>query len=229
MTFNIDLSSDIEEAMKDVDKFFHSQIPFTLATAMNNTIFDVRSEIVNNTWSRAFTVRNPRIASLNWRVDKIITGGGNAHSFRGFKGGEIDNMFVQLRQRSDLKGGMRDWVEGHTEGGNKTPRGSQIAIPMKGDMRSKNGRITAGNKPRNITNKKGHFLMGGKNVEKQYIGYRAKGSKSIEFKYTFKRRAKINKTFYFYRDANIIVDRNFNKHWGNAMSVVINRSRFNSG
>jgi hypothetical protein len=228
--FDIDISSDIEDAMKDVDDFFYGQIPFTIATAMNDTMFDVKSRIVTVTYNNAFNVRNSRFPNILWRVDKIITGGKYSTSFRAFKGGQIDNMFVTLRQRTDLKGGDRGWTENHVTGGVKTPRGSSIAIPKNGDdLRAKNGRIRKPNKPSNITNKKDHFLMRDKAGRKRFIAKRTKGSKSLEIKYTFVKSANIKAKFRFYEDAFDEVERKLGHNWSAVMSRVINKSRFHPG
>ena len=225
MMLDVDISSDIEEVMRETDGFFRGQIPFTIATAMNDTMFDVKRGIVETTYGRAFSVRNARFPNILWRVDKIITGGRNASSFRGFKGGDIDNMFVTLRQTMD-----RGYMQDHVIGGTKTPRGSSIAVPKDADkMRSKNGRIRKPNKPLNITTKKDHFLMKDKGGRKRFIAKRTKGSRSLEIKYTFTKAAQIKPTFNFYSDGFDTIDRVLLRHWGSAMARVVNKSRFHPG
>lgn len=222
---DVDISSDIEDVLADVDGFYHRQIPFTLATAMNNTMFDVRSKIVNETFGAAFNVRNSRFPNILWRVDKIITGGRNAGSFKGFKSGSIDNMFVTLRQTMD-----RGYIQDHVVGGTKLPQGSSIAIPKNGDsMRSKNGRIMKRNKPFSITERKDHFLLKDKGGRKRFIAKRTKGSKSLEIKYTFTKQASIKPKFRFYEDSFGVIERNLLNHWADAMTTAIDRSRFNRG
>jgi len=133
-------------------------------------------------------------------------------------------MFVTLRQTMD-----RGYIEDHSEGGVKTPRGSLIAVPKDGDsMRSKNGRITKRNRPFNITNKKDHFLMKDKGGRKRFIAKRTKGSGKLEIKYTFTKQATIKPTFRFYPDAFDTIDRVLLPHWGNAMVRVVQRSRFHA-
>lgn len=230
MITDIDISSDIEEVMRDVDVFFRGQIPFTIATAMNDTMFDVRRRIVDSTYHKAFNVNNARFPGLLWRVDKIITGGRNAGAFRAFKGGQIDNLFVTLRQRGDLKGGGRDWMENHVTGGTKLPRGSSIAIPVdKWDRKNKGGSTKKREKPFYITNKKDHFLMTDKSGRKRFIAKRTKGSKSLEIRYTFAKLAVIKPKFRFYEDAFDTIERVLLNHWATNMTIVIDRSRFHPG
>lgn len=223
--FDVDITSDIEDVMRETDGFFYGQIPFTLATAMNDTMFDVKRGIVETTYDRAFNVRNSKFPNRLWYVDKIITGGKYAASFRGFKGGDIDNMFVTLRQTLD-----RGYMQDHVVGATKLPRGSSIAVPKDGNkMRSKNGRIRKPNKPFNITNKKDHFLMKDKGGRKRFIAKRTKGSKSLEIKYTFTKAATIKPTFNFYSDSFDTIDRTLLSHWGSAMARVVSKSRFHPG
>jgi hypothetical protein len=223
--YNVDISSDIEDVMKDVDDFFNRDIPFTLARSMNDTMFDVRRRVVNSTFDKTFNVRNSRFPNTLWRVDKIITGGKYSTSFRGFKGGQIDNMFVTLRQTLD-----RGYMEDHVAGGKKTPRGSSIAIPKNGNsMRNKGGSIRKRDKPFNITNKKDHFLMRDKAGRKRFIAKRTKGSKSLEIKYTFTKAAQIKPKFRFYEDAFDTIERVLLNHWATQMTIAIDRSRFHPG
>ncbi len=222
MLTDVDITSDIEDVMKEVDGFFHKQIPFTIATAMNDTMFDVKSRIVTITYRNAFNVRNTRFPEQLWHVDKIITGGRNATSFRAFKGGEIDNMFVTLRQKWD-----RGYMQDHVTAGTKTPRGSSIAIPKNADkMRNKGGSIRKSNKPLSITNRKDTFLIKDKAGRKRFIAKRTKGSKSLEIKYTFVKSARIKVKFRFYEDAFDEIDRKLVGNWSSIMSRVVNKSRF---
>ena len=228
MLFDVDITSDIEDVMKDVDAFFYKDVPFTLATAMNKSMTDVYRRVLYSTYEKAFNVRNLSYRKNVWKLAKIITGGKYSMSFRGFKSGQVDNMFVTMYQRSDFGGGS--WMEKHVEGGTKFPRGSTIAVPRNGDsMRNKGGSIRKRDKPMNITNKKDHFLMKDKGGRKRFIAKRTKGSKSLEIKYTFTPAAKIKPTFRFYADAFDTIDRTLLNHWANSMTLVISRSRFVPG
>lgn len=222
--FEVSMQSDIEDAIKEVGDFFRREIPFVTALTMNDTMFDVKRTIVDQTWPNAFTVRNARFAEWNWRVAPIRVGGRNAASFRGFKSGELDNMFVTLYQRSDGNGGVREWTENHVTGGTKTPRGSHIAVPNKDGMRNTGGSIKKREKPVNITNRKDTFLAKDKSGRKRFIAKRT--NNGLDIIYQFVKQAQIKPKFKFYEDAFETIDNRLMTHWDDQVNRVIKRSRF---
>ena len=219
MTINIDIQSDIERAMKDVSSFFNKDIPFTVAGALNDTAFDVRRRIVGSTFPKAFTVRNQRFPGTLWRVSKISTAGGSSQ-LKAFKTGASSQMTAMVEQKLD-----REYIVRHITGGTKLPRGSSIAIPVRGEgLRTKSGRIGKRSRPIEIVNRKDHFLKRDKSGRKRYIAKRVGGR--VELVYVFAKQARIKKTFRFYEDAFDTTYRTFPGHWSNRMSRVIARSRF---
>jgi hypothetical protein len=218
----VDISSNIDEIMEQTNRLFERQIPYVTAVAINNTLFDVRKYIVNITYPKAFKVNNQRFAAINWRVDKIkVSGDGGLSSF---KRGDVNTMSGMVYQKT-LTGGIREWTENQAEGGTKTPRGSMIAIPTDpAARRNKGGSVKKRDKPRNITNKRGHFIIkrGGKPL---LIAKRKKGQ-PMEVIYNFVPSAQIKPTFRFYPDAYKVVDRVIGGHWSSAMTRVINKTGF---
>lgn len=218
--YEVDITSDIAQAMQDVDVFFEKDIPYTVAGAINDTAFDVRKRIVGSTYPKAFEQRNARFPGALWTVDKIALGGADSQ-LSAFKAGDIDTMSAMVRQKLD-----RGYIEDHIEGGTKTPRGSSIAVPTggTGNLRTKSGRIAKRNKPREIVNRKDHFLAKDKSGRKRYIARRT-GS-ALEIVFIFAKQAEIAPRFRFYQDAFDTVDRTMLRHWGTRMARVVNRSRF---
>lgn len=229
----INITSDIDEAIDEVGDFFRGDIPFVTAVAINNTLFDIRRRNIGSTYPKAFKVRNVTFPKVNWTIDKVAIGGGKSQNIKAssglkaFKGGWSNNMFGMYRQKA-LNGGMREWTELQVDGGTKTPRGSAIAIPVNGDsMRNKGGSISKRNKPRNITNRKDTFLVKDKAGRKKFIASRSGGK--LDVKFTFAKTANIKPRYRFYEDAFDTVDRVILPHWGTALATVVARSRFDPG
>ena len=217
---NFDITSDIDEVIREVGTFFERDIAFTVAGAMNDTAFDVRKRIVGTTFGNAFNQRNPRFPNILWRVDKVRTGGAGNDLSR-FRAGEIDSMTALVRQTLD-----RDYIENHVVGGTKLPRGSSIAIPANGGngLRTKTGRIAKRNTPIRITDRRDHFLAKDKGGRKRFIARRS--SSGLEIVFRFKQSVDIKPRFRFYQDAFDTVDRVMLRHWGRRMAQVVNKSRF---
>jgi hypothetical protein len=219
--YDVDIQSDIDEVIKEVGEFARTQVPFALAGAMNDTMFDVRKRIVNSTYEKAFTVRNKAYPGRLWRVDKIPLGGPKS-PLPEFKAGAVTTMTVTLRQRQD----QGDYFERHVDGGTKIPRGNTIAVPADGggSMRTSQGRIAKRNKPRNIVKQKDTFMMRDKAGNKRFIAKRS--GKTLDVLYVFAKTAKIKPTFRFYTDAFDTVDRVMLRHLGMRMARAIKTSRF---
>lgn len=219
--YDVDITSDINDVIWKTDEMFRREVPFTVARAMNNTLFDVRKRIVGATYPKAFDVRNQRFAGALWTVDKVSTGG-SGNQLSSFRAGEIDGMTGMVRQKLD-----RDYIETHITGGTKMPRGSSIAIPGRGksaELRTKTGRIAKRSRPLAITNQKDVFLKKDKSGKKRYIARRT--DTSLDILFVFAEQAKIKRRFRFYEDAFDTVDRVMIPHWHQEMRRVIRRSPF---
>jgi len=220
VTITIDISSDIDKALREVGDTFERQIPFAMAGAITDTAFDVRRRVVGSTWNNAFDVRNKALPKRMFRV-MDETGapmrGGARNVSRQLKTTGVAEISV-----GDSLG--RDWTHEQAEGGTKTARGTNIAVPVKPDtLRSPTGRIRKPNKPLAITNKKNHFLLkkGGRKV-----AIMKRDGKSTTAVYLFIKSAPIPKRFRFYEDAEDTTLRVFPGHFDNRFARAIRTSRF---
>lgn len=219
----LDVSSNIKEVIDQTSIFFYQEIPYALAVSINNTLFDIRRRVVESTWQNAFNVRNTRFPGRLFRVDKISVGGPGSQ-LKGFKTGRVN--FIQGMVYQTLP---RDWTENQAFGGTKRPqRGRSIAIPKNPElMRTSTGRIAKAKKPRNITDRRDHFMIkrGG---SPHLILRRDRGAERAEVVYFFKDTAKIEKRFRFYEDALETIDRVFPRHFSNAFHQATRRSPFSA-
>ena len=227
MRINID--SDIEQAMREIDDTFYRQIPFALASAMNDTMFDARERVIGPTYDKAFTRRNSRAARASWNVEKVATGGRNAELFRGFKsgGGTIEVLVKQRALRG--RGGASNFLEyyeRHVTGGTKSPtRGEGVAIPTRHaeGFRNSQGSMRAAKKPTQLRNKKNVFVAeSGRN---RVIMERKKDG-SVTPWYVLVPNAQISPTFRFFEDGIDTIQRVFSGHFNLRMNRAIRQSRF---
>ncbi len=207
---NIDVSSDIDEAISSVGDFFRSQIPYATSVALNNSIFDVRTEIVDTTWPKAFKVRNPRIASLLFNVKPLST---------------KRTLMTMLTQNQSLRGGSRDWIENQAHGGTKRGHtGGRVAIPANAEkMRTPTGRIRASLKPTRLKGTKGVFSI--QSGAKTLVMKRT-SKHIVKVMYAIVPQADIRKRFRFDEDTISTAIRVFPGYWRLAMNTVIAKSRF---
>lgn len=202
----VDISSDIDAAIRDVGDFAWTQVPFATSQAINNTIFNVRSTIVNETYPRAFEVRNKRFASRLWQVTQKA------------KKNELEAMLTQTLDR--------EYFQNHTRGGVKTGRsGGRVAVPAKPDaMRTGTGRIRKNLKPQALGQKKNFFVV--QKGTKKFILRRNGRSGDVELVYAIVPSAQIKSSFNFFEDAQAVTLREFPGLWNMAMNVAIRSSRF---
>ena len=200
----VDITSDIDRAISEVGDFFRSQIPFGTSVALNNTAFDVRYGTVNETWPKAFKVRNRALPGVMFRVRGKAT---------------KKDMVVNVAQVLD-----RDWPTRQATGGVKTGRrGGRVAIPAEPvKMRTATGRIRAALKPNRVKDQKGVFSVqkGGKTLVLKRV------RKKVNLIYSIVPSARIPKKFMFYEDATTTTLRVFPGYWNLAMNAAIAKSRF---
>lgn len=198
------IESDIDAATRDVMEFFSEQVPFAFSMALNDTAFQVRKQIVEVTFNRDFTVRNPSFARALFRTGDKAT---------------KRNLLTSVGQVA-LRGGDRGYIETHAEGGTKTPRGRNIAVPLKpGNVRTSTGRVKSTKKPRNLKNS---FF---RNVKGNTVLFERK-KKNIEAVYVLQKSAPIPKRFDFYEDAMMKATEVFSGAFGSSMDKAIRSSRF---
>jgi hypothetical protein len=201
----VDVSSDIDAAIAEVGDFFRSKIPRATKDAINFSAFDIRNEIVNVTWAKAFKVRNRVFPGRLFRVTKTAT----KSDMVAFIGNTLHGQ------------GYDEMLASHATGGARKARG-RVAIPaMPEKMRTTTGRIRASMKPRNL---KDTYTV--KTGTRTLILKRAGRSKKPELLYSIVPSVKIRKTFDFYDDATATGIRVFPGYWRVAMNEAIAYSRF---
>lgn len=201
------IESDIGPATRDVMNFFKDQVPFAFSMALNDTAFQVRKEIVEVTFNRDFTVRNQSFARALFRTGDKATKA---------------NLMTSVGQVT-LRGGDRNYIATHAEGGVKTPRGRNIAIPLApSEVRTSTGRVSASKKPRNLKNS--YF----RNVKGNTVLFERKKNKT-EAVYVMKPSAPISKRFNFYEDAMTTATTVFPGLFDAALDRAIKTSRFFPG
>lgn len=224
---DIDISSDIDAALRELPDFFQSQVPFALAGAVVDTAFDIRRRIVGSTWGEAFDVNNARFPGVLFRVKE--PGGG-----RPVGSGAAAGMARQLRGDGtagvDVGGVLpRGYTEDHAQGGTKKPKGATIAIPTEpSTVRTSTGRVSKPKKPLNITKRRDTWLLekGGRKVAIMQKKHGAKDSTAI---YIFAKSAEIPKRFRFYEDATDTALRVFSGHFDARFAAAVRSSRFFPG
>ena len=204
--YNID--SDIDQATRDCVNFFSDQVPFALASALNDTAFEVRKRIVEVTFNRDFSVRNPTFPKLLWKVENKAT---------------KRKLEVEVNQQA-VGGKLHDYIERATSGGVKTPRGANIAVPINpGAVRGAKGAVRKAEKPRNLKNS---YI---RNVNGNLILFERKRGKESVAKYVLQKNAKIEPIFRFYEDADYQAFWTFPAAFERGMDRAIRSSRFFPG
>jgi hypothetical protein len=201
----INVSSDIDRAVAEVGDFFRSQVPYAVSRAMNSTMFDVRKQIVEVTYPKAFTVRNPTLPKILWRITKKA----------------VKRDLVAILEQVDLGGKPRDWTEVQVTGGTKK-LAKNIAIPTQpGKERTATGRIAKSMKPLAL---KKTFVVS-KNGKKFIFQRKRKGA---ELMYVVVPSAEIKSTFPFYDDAFQVINERFVPNFAREFNLAVANSRLKS-
>jgi hypothetical protein len=197
------IESDIDATTRDVMNFFGDQVPFAFSRTLNDVAFQVRKEIVEVTFNRDFTVRNKSFARGLFRTGDKAT---------------KRNLMTSVGQVLD-----RGYIGVHASGGTKSPRGTNIAIPLSpGKVRTSTGRVASAKKPRNLKNS---FF---RNVNGNTILFERK-KKTVEAVFVLKPDAPIKKTFDFYEDALTTATTVFSGSFDAQLDRAIRSSRFFPG
>lgn len=201
----INITSNLDEAMKEMTELERNQVPFATSLAMNETIKDIRKRIIAVTWPKAFEVRNKRFPGVVFRM-------------KFSKKGDLEAVLY------DQLG--REYLERHTTGGvKKANSGGNLAIPVN-VRRAPTGRIPKNRKPRVITAKKSTFIRRGKSGHNLIIE-RVKGETFV--RYVLAPSARIDSTFRFYEDAMDTFNRVIEGHWNTGMTRALRTSKVFSG
>ena len=208
----INVKSNISTFAKAMDAFGRNQIPFATANALTSTAFDVRKQIVDDTYPNSFTVRNKRFASAMFRVEPA----------------NKRNLTARVYDKLG-----RDYMTTQAEGGFKRPRGSNIAIPSRQIKRTASGKVPKGKQPRNVLGGRAYktTLDSGQPVIAEQVGRGAARKQRVL--YLLEKIARIPKRFPFYEDANKkaqrVFDRNFAKSFAFAKRTAQRKAKGTSG
>jgi hypothetical protein len=221
----IDITHDLEAAMKNTDDFFWKEIPFAMSGAMIDTMYDVRRRNVGSTYPNAFTVRNKAFPAKLWRIKADGSDALYSTLRRALKAGMGELMLEQQLLPSSGGGSTdRDYMSRHASGGTKTSnRGGSVAIPIDID-RTGTGRIPIAKTPKRMLNKKNTFIQRGKSGRSHVVERKRNGT--IRVWYILTPQAKINKRFQFFEDGVDTVENVFPGHLNTRMNRIIAKSRF---
>ena len=187
---NVDISSNLTTVQKAI-KGLSQQFPFAMSGALNDTAFAVRKQIVERTYPKAFKVKNNVLPKTMFRVEKA--------NKRKLSAAVFDRL-------------NKNYMVDQAEGGIKTPRGSNIAIPGKDLKQRAKGGVTKANRPRNLLNKKGVFKTKSTRSGQPIIVRRAtKKRYPLQMMYILEPSGTIKKRFDFYEDGNATARREISK------------------
>lgn len=183
-----------------------NQIPFATALALTRTAQDAQAEVRRGLRPGAsnFVIRNDFVA-------KGIL----------FTAAKKDTLQAAVFSRDDF-------MVKQEKGGTKTPRGSNVAIPI--DVRTnKRGIVTQANRPRQILNKPDVFVarMGGLLGVWQRLGKRAakKSGRALKLLYVFKPSVPIRARFGFADTVRRVVTERFARQMGLAIERALRTAR----
>jgi len=204
----INVKSNISKFAKAIDAFGRDQIPFATAMALNDTAKDVRGKIINDTWPSEITQRNERFmkAALTPISKRNSDVWATKRNLRAVVGTTRTKM-------------QRDYLQRLTEGGTKTPRGSNLAIPSRDNTvtRLGGGGIKKADRPRQLLRRKGVFIQ--KLVRSGDMAILRRVGKErypLQMLYLLEPSGQIKKQFDFYEDANTTARRAFGKNFAHS-------------
>lgn len=204
MSFPIQVKSNAKEVGRFLLNVHQKQIPFATAGALTSTAFDVRKELIESTYPKAFALKNKTFPRVVTNVKKASK----------------RNLVASV---GNVSGRVIDYLSLHAEGGVKTPRGNSLAIPTKNTKRGSKGAVPKAQRPRALLAKKGAFVtsINGTRV----IMQKEKRGGVAKVKYVLTPKAKIDKALRFYEDARRVVNKVFDHNFSKAFFRAIKGSR----
>lgn len=220
----VDITSDIDEAMKDVAKFFNRQIPYATMLSINATARDVQAKLRGDTIPNAWTVRNKALTNaMTTFIPDEKSGQGGLFKTNNFLKGKDSIVIGPARgQNGHLAG--EGFAERQVTGATKTPKNQHIAVPQIGPglKRLAGGSIPAGKKPKNILDNERFFIKGKAIYEKM-----GKDGNRLRYRYALPTQAKGTTNLSgFFPAAFATVTAVFPGHFETAMNRAISTSRF---
>ena len=204
MGFPIKVKTNIKEVSSWLRSIHSKQIPFSTSVALNNTAFDVRKQLVEKTYQKAFKLRNSKLPSYATRVKKATK-----------------NKLIAVV--GNISGRELDFLVTQAEGGIKTPKGRSLAIPSNNTKRNSKGAVPKAQRPRQLM-AKGKSFITSVNGTRVIMEQKSK-KKAPVVKYILTPSAKIDKALQFFEDGNKVVDRVFKRHFVQAFSRAIKTAR----
>jgi hypothetical protein len=203
----ITIDHDIDACQRDLIEFFSDQVPFALSGALTSTAFEVVDHVRGPVWSNAFDVKNTALPKYAFKVLKKATKRdlnadlGNAPKFEDYK-----------------------WFEDQSDGGVKTPRGRNIAIPVDpAAVRKSGGAVAKRMKPANL--KRSYIRQAGSKKLIFEVKGRGKSETSV-LRYVLQTTAMIAPTFPFYAESEQKALSVFSGHFETRFDAAIRSSRF---
>lgn len=209
----ISVKSNVDQLSRRI-RSYRDQIPQATAVALTKTMFDVRQEIVQNTWPKSVIMRNKAFMGRALRVEIANKRKLSAVLFDSLK---------------------KEYLAKLESAGTKIPTGNHLAIPardVKNLIRSANGAVKKSFKPRALLNKKRFFINTLKNgvdaILERPSGYESGKRKNRILKrgplkvwYLLEPKAHIPKLFPFYDAARRVVSRKFSINFTNAFRRAV--------
>jgi len=190
---NITVGSNIGQLARTIDAFGKQQLPFATHRAINQTAFDVRNEIVKQTFPRSFDMKAKQFARQAFRVERS------------------PNKRKLVARVYDRFG--KDYLVNQAEGGTKKKRGRYMSIPAQERPRV-SGKATYNRvHPRTVLNRPKAFVQ---KVGDQHMILERRTKERYPLKRLYllhQTDAQIPKRFPFYEDARKKVGRVFDKHF----------------
>ena len=192
MSLVINMETNISAMAKALDAFGKDQLPFATSRALNATADVVKKTIVEDTYPRAFTVRNKRFPHVAIKV----------------KNSTKRNLEAVVFDRLE-----KDFLQRQAVGGIKKPRGNTVSVPTD-EIRLSGRGAPKGRRPRAL-------LAGGKRAFRQktksgqdvIMQRKTKNRYPLRVLYLQEPSVKIDQRFDFYKDAQFVAQKNFDKRF----------------
>lgn len=209
----ISVKSNVDQLSRRI-RSYRDQIPQATAAALTKTAFDIRQEIVQNTWPKSVIARNKTFMSKALQIE-VAT-----------KKKLSVVLFDSLR---------KEYLARLDSSGIRIPTGNHLAIPgreVKDQIRGANGAVKKNFKPSALLNKKRFFINtlktgidailerpAGKEQGKRKKKRLKRGP--LKVWYLLEPRANIPKIFPFYETANRILKSKLETNFRNAFRRAV--------
>lgn len=214
----INVRTNAKEVAKRMEQAGSRQIPFAFSRAINDTLFDIRKELVRETYPSAFpTAPNKAFPRASLRIEKA--------------------------SKVDLQGSVYDrfgfnWVERQAVGGEKLPKTSRtLAIPLyknkktgetnfrrttRGPAKARRAGAVMKKPKRYFSGKPRGSKKGQVNIWER-VG--RKGREGLRLVYVYEKHAPVKKAFTGYEDAQSIVRQEFNRNFKKRLNEALSSAK----